>query len=201
MAELTGKVASVKVGGTPVSAAGEVLTRISDTVWQVDTASKQVLVDGVTVEWDDGGWTQVSYVSVNLLTGTFTFGGAGYAAGEDLRIKAGNYVPMSAVAMCHSYSLSKSASLREVPRFSDTHKRRVVGLKSASGNLSQWDIESEFFHDVLVAGNPVVIEFIPSGSSDLIRIWALLDRVEMQAAVDNPQDQRVSFQSTDYFSK
>jgi len=201
MAEIAGKIASIKVGGTPVSAAAEALTRISNTVWQVNNAAKQVLVSGVTVEWDNGGWTQVSYADVNLLTGTFTFGGAGYAAGQSLRIKAGNYVPMTTVAYAHSYSLAKAANLREVPRFGDTHKRRIVGLKTASGTLSQWDIETDFFHDVLTAGNPLVIEFIPSSVSNMIRIWAMLDRVEMIAAVENPQDQRVSFQSKDYHSR
>ena len=199
MAELAGKLAEIKVGGTPISAAGEVLERVSDTVWRVTDAAKRVLVEGVTVEWDDGGWVTVPYVSVNLLTGTFTFGGAGYGAGEDLRIEAGDYVPMATAAYAHSFTLSRGADLYPVTPFLATHVKRIAGPLSASGSLSQFDLTSTFFADTLVAGDPVVIGFHADGTAEPIRLWAMLDSVAVQAAIDGAQDEAVGFASNEYF--
>jgi len=199
MAELAGRLAEIRVGGAPLNAAGLVLERIDDNTWRVQNAAARVLVSGVVVEWDDGGWTTIAYESVNLLTGVFTFGGAGYGAGEDLRIESGQYIPLSTAAYAHDWSINKTADLLDVTRFLDAYRRRIPGLVSASGSLSQWDVESSFFIDVLISGNPVVIEFIPT-TGESFRLWAMLESSEIQAAIDSPQDESVSFASKEYWA-
>ncbi len=198
MAELAGRLAEIRVGGTPMDAAGLVLERIDDNTWRVETAAARVLVAGVVVEWDDGGWTTISYEDVNLLTGVFTFGGAGYGPGEDLRIESGQYIPLSTAAYAHDFSINKMSDLHDVTRFLDAYRRRIPGLKSASGSLSQFDVESSFFEDVLISGDPVVIEFIPT-PGESFRMWAMLENTELQAAIESPQEESVSFSSKEYW--
>lgn len=192
-----GNLVRIQAGGTPVNAAGEGLTRISDTVWQVTDATKRVLVAGVTLERDSGGWGPISYASVNLLTGTFTFSGAGYAVGP-IRILAGSYIPMSNVAQAHSYTVTKNNELLETTYFLDPAKRRIESTKDITGTLSDWDVGSSFWHDTLTAGAPLVLRFYLD-ATEFLMMWAVLDSVSMTAAIASPQDTSVSFASDNYY--
>lgn len=205
MAEVAGKSAIIKVSGTATSLSGEGLTRISNTEWQITTASKRVIDRAVNPtlqrETAPDTWADVEYESVNKLNGKFTFAGSGYDATETIRVKAtsptAKYLPMSAATYAHEFSYSRGIDLMEVNKFGDSYKDRIPGTKFASGTLSQWDVTSDYYKDALTAGNPVVIEFLHETGADPIRVWALLESVEMSAAIANPQDEVVSFISTD----
>ena len=204
MAELAGKSAIIKVSGTATSLSGEGLTRISDTEWQITTATKQVIDRSVnpTLEIDNGsGWDTITYTSVDKLSGKFTFAAPGYDATETIRVKTtspvAKYLPMSTATYAHDFSYNRGVELMEVNKFGDDYKTRLAGTKFASGTLSQWDVTSDYYKDALTAGDPVVIEFLSETGADPIRVWAFLESVEMQAAIDNPQDMIVSFISTD----
>lgn len=199
MAETAGRLAIVKVSGTATDLATETLTRVDDNNWQVTTAAKQVLDRDVTpvLEEDDGGWADIEYESVDKLSGIFTFSGAGYTAGSDIRVKTGNYLPMSSAAYAHAYTYRRGVDLHDASIFLATHKNRIPGLKYASGTLSQWDMTSAYFSDALTAGNPIVLEFRDAAASDPLRVWALLESQEMRAAIESAQDEIVTFISTD----
>jgi len=201
MPELAGKAAAIKISGTAASLAEEALEHVTDNTWQIETATKQVIDRDSTpvLELSDGigGWDDIAYTSVNKLTGVFTFSGDGYEDTEEIRVKTGNYLPMSTATYAHEFSYSRGVELPEVTPFGATHKNRLAGLKFASGTLSQWDATSEYYTDALVAGDPVVIEFLYETGADPVRVWALLESVEMAAAIADPQNQVVSFISTD----
>lgn len=78
-----------------------------------------------------------------------------------------------------------------------THHKRIAGQKFASGTISQWDVVDSYFRDALTDGSPVVLEFRGQDTGDPQRLWALLESAEMTAAIDSPQDEAVSFISTD----
>jgi len=205
MSELAGRLAVIKASGDPVTAVAEGLTRIDDNTWQITDTLKQVLDRDTepTLEQDDGlgGWDLIGYAKVNKLNGKFTFSDAGYAGTETIRIKTGNYLPMSNVAYAHDYTYNKQANLIEVNRFNETHKKRIVGTKFGSGSLSQWDVTDSYFEDVLTTGEPMVLELRASSSGDPQRLWALIESTEMSAALDSAQDEAVSFISTDELLK
>jgi len=203
--ELAGRLAVIKVSGDPVTAVAEGLTHVTDTVWQITDTLKQVLDRNTapTLEKDDGlgGWDPISYTKVNKLNGKFTFDGAGFAVTETIRIKTGNYLPLSSAAYAHAYTYNKQANLMEVSRFGDTHKKRIAGTKFGSGSLKQWDVTDTYFADVLTSGGPMVLELRASAAGDPQRLWALIESTEMSAAIDSPQDEAVSFISTDELLK
>ena len=199
--ETAGRLAVIKVSGDPLTAAAEGLTHITNTEWQITDAIKRVLERDVTpvVEKSDGigGWDEISYLSVNKLNSKFTFGDAGYVNTETLRVKSGNYLPMSSAAYAHEYSYNRSATMLEVTRFQDTHKRRIAGAKFGSGSLSQWDVIDAYFEDALTAREPIVLEFRAETTGNPQRLWALIESTEMSTAIESPQDEAVSFISTD----
>ena len=201
MAELAGKSAIIKVSGTATSLAEEALSHVTDTTWQISTVSKQVIDynSTPTLEKSDGlgGWDDITYESVDKLQGIFTLSGAGEADTETIRVKAGNYLPLSTATYAHDFSYSKGVELMEVNKFGDDYKSRLAGTKFASGTLSQWDVTTDYYKDALTAGDPVVIEFLYETGASPTRCFALLESVEMQAAINNPQDEVVSFISTD----
>lgn len=205
MAELPGRLAVVKVSGSPLSLAGEDLEQLSTYVWRIEDADMQVIdpaVDPTLEMLDEGGdpddpedWSGVSYVSVNKLSGEFTFDED--HDGEDIRVKVGNYLNMSTAAYAHSYSYNRGADLFDVSAFLATHKKRIAGQKFASGTLSQWDVMDSYYRDALTDGEPVVLEFRGETAGDPQRVWALVESEEMAAAIDSPQGKTVSFISTD----
>lgn len=195
MPELAGKSASVKISGTATTFTGEATTTTDDQIYQITSATKQVWDKATTPTVYDDGIATVETYTVNKLTGTITF-----ATVDALRgpiTVTGKYLPMTTATYAHEFSYSRGVELMEVNKFGDAYKARLAGTKFASGTLSQWDVTDEYFADALVAGDPVVIEFLAETGADPIRVWALLESNEMQAAIDNPQDNIVSFISTD----
>ena len=205
MSEIAGRLAVIKASGDPVTAVAEGLTRIDDNTWQITDTLKQVLDRATepTLEQDDGvgGWDPISYTKVNKLNGKFTFSGVGFADTETIRIKAGNFLPVSSIAYAHDYTYNKQANLMEVNRFGETHKKRIVGTKFGSGSLSQWDVTDTYFEDLLTSGEPMVLELRASPTGDPQRLWALIESTEMSAALDSAQDEAVSFISTEELLK
>ncbi len=204
MAELAGRLAVVKVSGNPLNLNEQALAQISTYIWRIADADMRVIDPAVnpTLERsDDEGfsWSDQAYVSVNKLSGEFTF--AADHAGDDIRVKVtdptANYLPMSTAAYAHSYSYNRGADLFDVSAFLATHKKRIAGQKFASGTLSQWDVMDSYYRDALTDGEPVVVEFRGETAGDPQRVWALVESEEMAAAIDSPQGKTVSFISTD----
>lgn len=214
MTELAGRLAVVKVSGDPLDLSGEALEHVTDTEWRIADIDKRVIdrdVDPV-LQWDDSGWVDIEHISVNRLSGTFTFAAPGYADTESLRVKTtaptAKYLPLSTAAFAHNYSYNRGVDLMDVTPFrvwdADTssyvpvtHRKRIKGQKFASGTINQWDVIDSYFGDALTDGSPVVLEFRGQDAGDPQRVWALLESAEMTAAIDSPQDEAVSFISTD----
>lgn len=198
--ELSGNLVSIKVSGGPVTLAEAALERVTDNKWQIATEGYRVIdLDSTPVlEKYDGvsAWDEISYESVDRLSGEFTFSGAGHVAGSLIRVKSGFYLPMSVAAYAHAYSYNRAVDLHEVPRFLVNYKKRIAGQKFASGSLSQWDVQDSYYEDALIAGKPVVLEIRPDENLPVRRVWAVLESDELAAAIGSAQDKAVSFIST-----
>ena len=144
---------------------------------------------------NNGVETEEKY-KLNRLNGTITF-----ETVDDTRVITIDctYLPLVTVAEAHVASFTESVDLHEVPRFRDEYKRRIPGLRYASGSLNTWDILDTTFTDALTSGKPVLIEYKHSEIGKTNRLFALLESTEMSLAIDNPHEQSVSFISTDEF--
>lgn len=193
---LTGKDVVIKVSGQGVQATDLTTVTNDYKTYQIEDELRQVIAFDIPVVVKNHGIVTEEKYKVNRLNGTITF-----ETVDDTRVITVDctYLPLVTVAEAHVASYTEAVDIHEVPRFGDTHKRRIPGLKYASGSLSHWDILDSTFDDALVSGKPVVIELKPSAQSKTKRLFALLESTEMSLAIDNPHEQSVSFISTDEF--
>ncbi len=188
-----GKLAKVHVAGTPIAFTDEATTTSDDLSFIISNAIKKIWdwKTDITVKVD--GVTTTSGFTVYKLEGKVIFD----SEETGVVTVTGKYVPTSVAAEAHDYNISLEAENLDNTRFQDTHKRRIQGLKSASGSISQWVTIDKYFAEALIAGNPVVLELYPQASLDPTRLFAILESDEMQAAVAGEQDESVSFVSTE----
>jgi len=194
---LAGKDVIIKISGEGVVATDLATVTTDYKIYQIADSLKQVITLNTPVTVKNNGIETEEKYKLNRLNGTITF-----ETVDDTRVITVDciYLPLATVAEAHVVSYTEAVDLHEVPRFRDTHKRRIPGLKYASGSLSHWDILDSTFDDALVSGKPVVIELKPSTQEGKTkRLFALLESTEMALAIDNPHEQSVSFISTDEF--
>lgn len=206
MAELAGKSAVVKISGYAADFTDEPTTaNPSRTEYQVTNSLKHVWdrTAAITVKRSTDGtnWNTVNSNEYTLkrLCGKVIFLSA-QAINTQIKV-SGKYLTMSTAAYAHEFSYSRACEPLAVTTFGDTHINRIPGLKSASGSLKQFDVTDTYFIDALLIGNPVVIEFRAQASGNPLRLWAYLDSSELSAAINNPQEESVSFSSTDELLK
>ena len=192
---LAGKDVIIKISGEGVAATGLETITTDNKTYQIADELKQVIALNTLITVYDNGVETTEKYKVHRLTGTIEFE---TEKERDITIDC-TYLPLTKVAEAHVVSYTEAVDLHEVPRFGDTHKRRIPGLKYASGSLSHWDILDSTFDNALVSGKPVVIELKPSAQGKTKRLFVLLESTEMALAIDNPHEQSVSFISTDEF--
>lgn len=190
-----GNEAVIKISGEPVSATGLTCSTTDNKVYTIVDAAKRVLFYSGTVVVKDNGVVTTEKYKLNRVNGSVTFSTSNARV---ITIDA-SYVPLTQVASASVAKFAKSVDLMEIPKFGESFKKRLIGKKFAYGTLSQWDIEDTYFENALIAGTPVVIEMRSSDSGEPRRMFALLESSEMTAAIDNPQEESVSFISTDEF--
>lgn len=191
MAELAGYSAAIKISGTATSMTGEATTTADNQNYQITNAVKQVLdLATAPTVLDDGVATAEAYI-VNYLNGTITFATVDALRGT-ITI-TGKYLPMSTAAYAHALTINRATDLLDVTAFSATHKKRIGGLKSASGTINQFDVTDTTYENALIAGVPIVIEFKAESSLTVDRYWALLESSEVAAAIADVQDQTISW--------
>lgn len=196
MTERAGRQCQIKISGSATSFTTEATTTADDTSYQITNAVKQVLdKDTAPTVYDDGLETAEAY-SVNYLNGTITFEDAD---SERIITVSGNYLPMTVAAYAHVMSNSRMCDLMEATPFGSTNKKRIPGLKSASGTLSQFNVADTTYSDALTAGEPIVIEILSDTSDEPDRFWALLESDELTAALESVQDEIISWVSYDYW--
>jgi hypothetical protein len=138
-----------------------------------------------------------SAYSLNRLNGLVT-----YASAISRVIKvSGDYLPMSTAAYANDMSRKTECDILEITQFGDSNKKRMPGLLSASGTLTNLDLTDTTYADALTAGDPVVIEDRDYSTSEPNRVWALLEGDELKAAISSAQNEPVSWIAHDEWLK
>lgn len=192
---LAGKDVIIKISGQGVVATDLATITTDNKTYQIADTLKQVIAYNTPVVVKDGGQPTEEKYKINRLLGIIEFE---TEKERDITIDC-TYLPLVQVAEAHVASYTEAVDLHEVPQFGDTHKRRIPGLRYASGSLSSWNILDTTFTNALVSGKPVVLEYKHSETGNTKRLFALLESTEMSLAIDNPYEQSVSFISTDEF--
>lgn len=193
---LAGKDVIIKVSGQGVVATDLPTVTTDNKTYQIADELKQVIALNTPVTVKNNGIETEEKYKLNRLNGTITFETVDDT--REITIDC-TYLPLVKVAEAHTVNYTEQADLHEIPTFGDEFKRRIPGLKYASGSLSHWDILDTTFTDALTSGKPVLIEYKHSEIGKTNRLFAYLESVEMSLVIDNPDEQSVSFISTDEF--
>jgi hypothetical protein len=195
MSERGGKDTVIKISGAAVTITNEAAADSGDhQMYQITNAAKQVLDVLTPPTVKVGGTTTVESYTLSYLNGKVTF--ATVNAGRSAVTVTGKYLPLTSVAYAHVMSTKSAVDMMEVNTFGFDYKKRINGLKFASGSLGQWDVLDTTFTDALLAGVPVVMETRSKSSDSPDRYWALLESRELSAALTDPQNETVTWVST-----
>lgn len=192
---------TVKIPGTSTAVVDEACTANTTTEFQITNTAKRVLDPTVAVTVKANGVTQAaSAYTLDPLFGKVTFGSPPTAP---VTISA-NYLPMLTVAEAKEVSVSVSADMGDATTFdSSGSKQRLATLKDFSGSLG---VLSSLFADhdpgagtqqftaLFDGATPVLIEVRPGGSGNYFRGWAVLEKLEMKAAVAGLVEGTINFQ-------
>jgi len=191
---------TVKITGTSTAFLNEATTNAGDNkTYQITDSTKRVWDKSVslTVEVStDGGttWNPVSTgFTVQHLNGTIVFDTAD--ASRLVRV-SGNYLPLSAVAEVHEFTLTLTADTADDTTFGDSWRTYVQTLKQITGSLARWAVTNTALRDALTNATELVVE-VNWTSTETWRFWALVNSDEVAAAVDGLADESVDFQSTE----
>lgn len=192
--ELQGYNTQIKISGAATPMTGEVTSTSDNTAYQITAATKRVLDRDTAPTVLDGGSATAETYTVDYLSGTITFESAD--AGRVITV-TGNYLPMTVAAYANQASIAYACDSKEANTFGTAYKKRLPTLKFASGSLSQFDVTDTTYSDALLAGTPIVVEYRAISTDDPNRVWALLEKSEVQSAIDGIQNQVVTWISTD----
>lgn len=193
-----GRKALVKVAGTTVTMTAEATTLLSgagitvNTQYQITATTKQIIDINSTITVLVAAVPVTTGFTIDTLQGIIIFD---TPAIRTVTV-TGKYVPTSTAAECKEWSNTINADMLDVTKFQDDWLVKQQGLKSCEGSLSRWLTIDTYFFDALIAGLPVVIEMYAQDTLNPDRVWAILNSVEMSAAVDGALEEAVSFEST-----
>lgn len=197
MTERAGKDCQIKISGSALTLTNAAVTNIDNQSYQITDTAKQVLDLATSVTVKVGGSTTTEAYTMNYLNGKVIF--ATVNAGRGTVTITGKYLPLTVAAYAHTSSSNMACEMKDVTPFGVTHKKRMAGLKSASGTLSQFNVADTIYSAALVAGLPIVIESRAISTDEPERFYALLDSTEVTAAIDGVQDNKISWVSYDYW--
>ena len=205
MSATAGRVALVKVPGTPVAFTNEATTaNAGRTVYSITNAAKSVWDPqaAITVQTSPDGttWSGASGYTLNRLAGSVTFAVA-LGAGYFTRV-TGSYLPMSIVTGAKSFTYTLTAAILNSTGFDDAYTNcgfptKSIGLYDAQGTMARWyqNPVAGYFRDALLNATVVVLEFSVNRAVGYdCRIWALLDKQQIAAAVSSLVDDTIDWQ-------
>lgn len=197
---LAGKKARVRASGDSVSFTDESFSTTDDQNYTIDDEDKLIWdrTAEITV-YEDGVETTEDY-EINRLTGTITFDTVNATRGD---ITAdGDYLPLQTVAEAYEYNYTLEGANSDSTSFGSDFINREQTLLDISGDISRWYELDDYFTDILLSGDPFIVEFYSfyeennGGVEPDIRAWIILNSDEISAVVDGLIEESVSFEGT-----
>lgn len=193
MPATSGRKALVNVSGAAIAFTDEATTTlVANTTYFITNSIKRVWDRSVAIVVKKDTVVQsAALYTVNRLTGTITFL-ADIGGGHTITV-SGSYLPLSVAAQAKEFRYDLSANNLDVSKFGDVYIPRVQGVKDVQGQLQDFKID-QYFANTLIAGLPVMLEFwLDSSTAYDLRIWALLNKAQIQSAVAGAVEETIGF--------
>lgn len=196
MAGRSGRRAVVKVTGAPVVFANAACTDSGDhQTYQITDPTKRVWDRGTAVVVKVAGVVTVEVFTFNRLTGTIRF--AAVNAGRGAVTVTGASLPLASAAGAFNFTYSLTLQALDDTDFDEAFigfKHYQPGALDVEGSIGRRVSIDTGFHDLLVSGAPVVIQFFSDRNSPPdFSCWAILSKDSVSAAQNAIQDGSIDF--------
>jgi hypothetical protein len=199
MPGVAGRKALVKVAGAAVAFVTEACTNSGDSkTYQITNAIKRVWDPTVAISVFYNAVLQAANTyTINRLTGKITFA---VAQGASAVTVTGSYLPLSNAVRAKAFSWNVAATLVDDNDFDQVttdvgFQRKQQMLLDVNGSVTAKFGADVYFRDALLNASLVLLEFFPdrTGTHDLV-CWAVLNKSELQMALESTHEQTVEFQ-------
>lgn len=191
---LNGYMAAVKAQSSAIAFTDEATTTADDTVYTITDSAKSIWDLDTPIVVKDGGVATAESYKVDRLKGQITFTTANPAR---VITVSGSYVVLTTISQAKNFTFSGSADTLDTTTFASTGFRDfVAGLVSGTAALSKFYEVANFFINLLLSGERVVIEYYPDESGQPIRFFAVLADDSIDSPVEGLVDESISFQIT-----
>ena len=201
MPGISGRKALIKVAGALVAFSGEATVDTGDhQTYQISNAAKRIWDRTTPLVVDVGGTPTGETYTFNRLNGTVKF--ATPNAGRGAVTLSGAYLP-TAIAVGstgYSYSITKQTLVDtdfDSAFTNNGYNTSQSGMLDAEGSVNGRLTVDTTLRDLLLAGDPVVVQFFSdrAAAADLT-MWALLDKDTLSAAMDAIQESAITFKGS-----
>ncbi len=165
---VAGYSASVKIGGSPVSATAAASTLVSGKTYRVDNIARRIMsYANPIVVYDNAVDHTADVLSIDYLNGEVTFLG-GYTVTGPVTIDY-YYVPTTAIAKARSFNLQQQAAEIDTTDYVTAQanggmRTYIPGLRSVSLELGDVWATANDYKTALLARNYVYIEISPNNT-------------------------------------
>jgi len=204
-----GYLTTLRASGIPTTMANEAMSPVGGSStfssYQIDSTTRRVWDRKVTFTFQQTSSTgstiaSTAIVDINYLYGKVTFN----ATQSTAIVVTGTYMPMSAVAGAHSYTLNQVTDVLDDTDFSSTgFKSKRMGLHDISLSLNRWEPLDNTFTKMWLGSStsstavrlePVVAEINPGGSTLTARGWFVVENDNKSGDVSGLEEASVSLQ-------
>jgi hypothetical protein len=197
--KVQGYKAVLKKSGTATTLTTEATTNVSGKIYQITDAAKRVLDPdtAVVVADADGALDPGEIESIDYLFGKVTLDAA-FTPNGSVTI-SGKYLPMAVIAQNRgSFGLEMSgqdldATTREAAQSNGGWMVHQVGLIDISSTIERFDDIAGTYEDILLAGDPVLLEFNLANGALVCRGWFVLTGANADGEVSGQENEALEW--------
>lgn len=192
-----GNQATIRVAGKPIAMTNEPMSTTDNRLYIVSDTSKRVWDWQLpTVVYVDGSQVPYSDYKIYKASGMIRFSKP--QSPDAVVTVDGAYVTTSKLALVNGFSLDVAKETYDITSYEDEYKRTGVGIKSASGSFTSFDVLNQALLDSLNS-DYMLLEFA-NDYTDLAnayvwRSWVVISSTSLQAGISDAQTMDISYES------
>ena len=191
---LNGYMAAVKAQSSAVAFLDEPTTTSDNTVYTITDTAKKIWDLDTEIVVEDGGVPTTESYKVNRLKGQITFSSANPAR---VITVSGSYVVLTTIGQAKAFTFNGTADVIDSTTFASTGFRTFeAALVSGTASLNKFYEVANFFINLLLSGERVVIEYYPDDTGDPISFFALAADDTIDSPVEGLIEESIDFQIT-----
>lgn len=188
---LKGYSALVKAQSSAIAITNEPTTSGDNKSYQITNAAKRILDFDTPLVVKDGGVPVMGY-SISRINGTVTFP---TSATRVITI-TGAYVTLATVAEASEFAFDGITETGDATVFSETNRKYLPTLNSATATITQFYDVDGFFLGVLFDRAIKVVELYADGGGDPFRFYALVSADSVTSSIDSLTIESITLQAT-----